>query len=188
MRKNMLAMAVLISVLVSGGPEIWAGSVTYKIINNEADQNGFTLEGTIVTDGTFDYLQPKNILSWEFTITGNSGTSTTTKSTDENAKTDLSFVIATENAIYVDGSLSLQGKVNILWEPTNPTYMEENPTARTSDWDTNGAGYGPVNSSWEVAVVPEPTSLILALSAVCCVSLYAFCSPFDSRLGLCSKR
>ncbi len=73
MWKNMLAAAVLISVLIYGGPVIQAGNITYTIVNDKPDQNGYSLSGTIVTNGKIGALDAGDFVSWQFTITGPGG-------------------------------------------------------------------------------------------------------------------
>ena len=64
MRRFLSAVAVLALFFVSGG-SIVAGDITYSIVNDPIDQNGYTLSGTITTDGTIGALAPSDFLSWQ---------------------------------------------------------------------------------------------------------------------------
>ena len=53
--------------------------------------DGWTLSGTITTDGTIGTIQATNILSWTWTISGG-GSSVTVSSTDPGAAVAISDV------------------------------------------------------------------------------------------------
>ena len=64
---NLLAaITVACSALLSG---LQAAPITYSIVNNAAFQNGYTLSGSISTDGTIGELSYGNFTGWSFTIT-----------------------------------------------------------------------------------------------------------------------
>ncbi len=46
------------------------GSITYHIENYAALQNGYTLSGTITTDGMIGTLTDADITAWSFSVTG----------------------------------------------------------------------------------------------------------------------
>ncbi len=60
------AITVACSALISG---LQAAPITYSLVNNAALQNGFTLSGSISTDGTIGELSYENFRGWSFTIT-----------------------------------------------------------------------------------------------------------------------
>ena len=62
------ALALLVGGIAPTAVE--AGTITYDIVNYSPEQNGHTLSGVIVTDGTIGALAPSNILSWTYTIDG----------------------------------------------------------------------------------------------------------------------
>ena len=60
------AITVACSALLSG---LQAAPITYSLVNNAAFQNGYTLSGSISTDGTIGELSYGNFTGWYFTIT-----------------------------------------------------------------------------------------------------------------------
>ena len=72
---NLLAaITVACSALISG---LQAAPITYSLVNNAALQNGYTLSGSITTDGTIGVLSDSNITGWAWTVT-NTATSAVT--------------------------------------------------------------------------------------------------------------
>ena len=69
---------MMLFTLLSLPSAVLAGT-TYNIQNYPLDQNGWTLTGTITTDGTQGHLsRPPDITSWTWTITKGANTYTTT--------------------------------------------------------------------------------------------------------------
>jgi hypothetical protein len=64
--KLLAAITVACSALISG---LQAAPITYSIVNNAAFQSGYTLSGSITTDGTIGELSYGNFAGWSFTIT-----------------------------------------------------------------------------------------------------------------------
>jgi hypothetical protein len=60
------AITVACSALISG---LQAAPITYSFVNNAAFQSGYTLSGSITTDGTIGELSYGNFAGWSFTIT-----------------------------------------------------------------------------------------------------------------------
>ena len=61
--------AVMLFTLLTLPPAVLAGSTTYNIVNHPDYQDGWTLSGTITTDGTIGLLQSSDITSWTWTVT-----------------------------------------------------------------------------------------------------------------------
>ena len=72
MRRNLPSMSLLISVLIFAVP-VARGNITYNIVNDLPDQNGYSLSGTIVTDGTMGAISSSDVVSWQYEITGPTG-------------------------------------------------------------------------------------------------------------------
>jgi hypothetical protein len=66
-----LALFALLSLILSLCPfaSLRAGPITYDLNNYPDQQNGWTLSGTITTDGTIGTLTYNNIMAWNFTET-----------------------------------------------------------------------------------------------------------------------
>jgi hypothetical protein len=153
------------------------------IENDPADQNGFTLSGEIVTDGTLGNLSPSNITSWTYTITS-STTSATHSGTGPSgvaitgdvvatstqitlAQPPLMDETATENTFLFGPDLS-NGGTSIEYDrvtaPFSSSGIYVSPTAGTSDWIFSNTG-GPLSGHdpWLIATVPEPSAAILGV-------------------------
>jgi hypothetical protein len=165
-----------------------ATPITYNILNNPDLQNGWTLSGTITTDGTIGTIQANDILSWTWTIT-KGVISSTASSTDPGVGMNTLGITATAAGLLLPGGpLPLQtsdfteavdgltffspqhgaldwhlaglGTIqSFAWPASQPT----------TGWDTISA-IGPGSSSLLIAStsVPEPASLYLVgFGAVC---------------------
>ncbi len=78
--------AVILFTLLTLPPAVLAGSTTYNILNYPDLQNGWTVSGTITTDGFIGDLNENDIKSWTWTISSGWGTYTAT-STDPGSST-----------------------------------------------------------------------------------------------------
>ena len=73
MRWRMLTSAVVFLATVSNARAV---SLTYDLIDYAANQNGWTLSGSITTDGIFGSPAPSDIVSWNWIVTnGNTSVS-----------------------------------------------------------------------------------------------------------------
>ena len=70
----LVAITAACSALISG---LQAAPITYSLVNNAAFQNGYTLSGSITTDGTIGELSGDNITGWTWAVT-NTATSEVT--------------------------------------------------------------------------------------------------------------
>ena len=72
-----------------------ADQITYDIVSYPSLQNGFSLSGSITTDGTIGLLSPTDIVSWSFEISKDNVT-------DDNTGTNINGpvgLIATPTAL-----------------------------------------------------------------------------------------
>lgn len=81
--------AVMLFTLLTLPSAVLAGSTTYNILNYPALQNGWTVSGTITTDGFIGDINQTDIKSWTWTITSGA-TSYTSNSTDPGSFPQLS--------------------------------------------------------------------------------------------------
>ena len=92
--------AVMLFTLLTLPPAVLAGSTTYNILNHPDYQDGWTLSGTITTDGTIGLLQSSDITSWTWTVT-KPGSSQTYRSTEPSALTNADGLTATSGGLLI---------------------------------------------------------------------------------------
>ncbi len=165
------ALAAALLTLVCGlGTEATAGSMVYQLVNDPIDQNGYTLSGTITTDGVFGPIGVSDIEAWTFTLSGH-GLTDTYSSTDPNAVTVIHKAIATPTSIIVSGdtSLSVLGVgAGIFWLPESERYTGF--IADITAWIAQPPGGYP-DHTWTIATakIPEPPALALGgIAGLCC--------------------
>jgi hypothetical protein len=176
MRSILAALGVLTLAFLAGGISVRAGDVTYNMVNDPVDQNGYTLSGTIVTDGTIGELNTGNIVSWQFTFTGPGGTFSNSGSRPASGDIILGLGATTSGDLILGGVVHFLGKVfdspEISWEPVNHRYFGFN--AGSPLWDATPPTGFP-EGVWTIATaasVPEPSSVVLA--GLGCASAIAF--------------
>jgi hypothetical protein len=148
--------------------EVGAASITYSIVNYPTLQNGYTVSGTITTNGdTGTTLPGTDITSWDISITKGTTTVVTLTPTDSfnlsNAfdATTTSITVATPfDTVEFVGPASLH-EIDLSWTGLPGggavSYMAEDLSNNTNLWN---ASLFPVNSP--IATVPEPSSAVLA--------------------------
>jgi hypothetical protein len=161
-----------------------AGS-TYNIQNYPALQNGWTLSGTITTDGAIGFIQASDITSWAWTVTSG-GDTFTFKSTDPQA--GLLLPSDTLRANSEDLLLTLPSGFEFLTEAAELAYVSRGtPLTITSAavllplpfdvlWNTE-ISTPPGLDAWAIAsrstsAVPEPCTLYLLGFGAAFGSLY----------------
>ncbi len=176
--------AMMLFTLLSIPQAVMAGSMTYDIVNYPADQNGWTLSGTITTDGKTGDLAPTDILSWTWTITTGGfpfPIAFTASSSDATAGIGATNLEATTTDIEapIGGELDLQAYPNYLVYNRLPgfqqTYYTEIYTGGRPilyyTWSTINPSMGGTDP-WVIASVPEPSSLYLLGFGAVCGSVY----------------
>jgi hypothetical protein len=99
--------------------EASAGSIAYNLVDMPADQNGFTVSGTITTDGAIGNLANSDITTWSVTIS-QGGTSETFTSGDSGPIVNiLNNLVATASEIYVplDDNFAIANDFELLSVP-----------------------------------------------------------------------
>jgi hypothetical protein len=147
--------------------EVGAASITYSIVNYPTLQNGYTVSGTITTNGaTGTFLPGTDITSWDISITKGTTTVVTLTPTDSfnlsNAfdATTTSITAATpfDTVEFVGTGIP---EIDLSWTGLPGggavSYMAEDHSNNTNLWN---ASLFPVNSP--IATVPEPSSAVLA--------------------------
>jgi hypothetical protein len=176
MRRCNLAFVMLFSLL--GFPPVVVADLTYNLQNYPADQNGWTLSGTITTDGKIGTLTQSDITAWTWTITKGSTTSIT-NSTDPGAIETVSGVTATSTEILLPFGIgafnqlllsSATSKPRIDWEHNTVSNLYLSYTDTSLAWFTPSPNMGGVGTRgpWVIAAtaatgVPEPSTLLTTL-------------------------
>jgi hypothetical protein len=169
-----LVLATAVWSFVGAVPGRANADIIYNLVNDPADQNGYTLSGTITTDGTIGPIGSNNIEAWTFTISGFS-TSGTFSSTDQDAFADFSptSAVATASSImitqYSDLTKGSDESIDLAWNPSTQSYGGS--LDNVTGWFARPTS-GFTGSSWTIATVastvPEPSSIVLAsLASVC---------------------
>jgi hypothetical protein len=166
-------LAIAVSILAASGSGRARADITYQLVNDPVDQNGWTLSGSLTTDGTLGYIHDPNLKAWTFTISGFGQSDTYTNA--ESPYAAAFDVYATSTAIFVEplGLVTLEvpainGRPGILaYNP--PRAYEGGIAGEYLVWlDNYPTGFG--QGSWEIATtgVPEPSTMVMASLAVCC--------------------
>jgi hypothetical protein len=153
--------------------EVGAGSITYSVVNYPSVQNGYTVAGTITTNGTTGtFLPGSDITSWDITI----------------EKAGVTVASLTPADSYATGSY-FDATTRSITVATVPDVLAFQETAQNTSiaWaniaDSIGyAGSTPTQLLWSatlspatltIASVPEPSSVVLALTgAVAAILTY----------------
>jgi PEP-CTERM motif len=192
MRRILAALGVLTLAFLAGGISVRAGDVTYNMVNDPVDQNGFELSGTIVTDGNIGALTSSDVVSWQFTITGPGGPFSNSGTGASLERGDLLGLAATTSGDLTTSGFVLLGvdfndasSTGINWQPDADTYY--GAVGGNLIWVTGQPPFPPPTGfpaagAWTIATaaasVPEPSSVVLA--GLGCASAIAF--------GLARKR
>ncbi len=117
-----MVRAVMLFTLITLTPAVWA-EVTYSIANYPADQNGWNLTGSIVTDGNTGLLTANDILSWTWTITLDTTTYTATSTATGQVFVD--GLIATATQLILPQSTLTSSEFYLFDNPANNTLLWE---------------------------------------------------------------
>jgi hypothetical protein len=157
--------AVLLVILVGmalSPTEVSAGSITYTIVNYPTLQNGYTVTGTITTDGTTgNSLPPSDITSWDIVIS-KGGTTTSSFTPTDSTNLSLGFDATSTTISFSSGVFALVafsfGAQSIEWEAFSGMVRYE-----AVDADNNDLWLSTLPSiDSPIATVPEPSSSVLA--------------------------
>jgi hypothetical protein len=166
MRRHVAALLTLLAFLLC--TEAPAASITYNVVNYPSLQAGFTVSGTITTNGTTGVQLPiSDITSWNITITN--GTLAATLTPANTSETGSVTFDATPSAITVASSEDLILFSNVA---ATATYQWRNFTTNLGYSGTVPTSFG--DQGWANTVtlmttpvaitsLPEPTSAVLAV-------------------------
>ncbi len=138
MLRSMLRGGLLFSLLTL--PPAAMADKIYNLLNGQTIPGGYTLTGTITTDGTLGTIQAANILSWTWTITN--GVSSFTASSTGPADVTTPGLTATGAALVLPYAGS------VMAELMNGPYLQ----LGNIEWHTDIYNGTPI---WEAALGPE---------------------------------
>jgi hypothetical protein len=140
--------------------EVSAASITYNIVNYPTLQNGFTVSGTITTNGATGTLLPaRDITSWDITISGITGI-TFTPEDSVNFSSSFDATPTTLDVATLSDKISFQSLsgAGISWDHAalqSVNYQAQLQLAVL--WSANLP-----STDSPIATVPEPSSAVLA--------------------------
>jgi hypothetical protein len=168
--------------------------ITYQIVNYPTYQDGYTITGTITTDGDLGVISVSDILSWQWTVS-----SVHASSTDESGLNDTyggivsppTFTASETDLTLISGIFDMYDASDFQIVNSNPSYASVNlewayvPSSienfLTSGYYTSGGvegtiywRYGPTGGTQigggliadDGVAVPEPNTLTLLVSAL----------------------
>jgi hypothetical protein len=202
MNRTFLLAALGLGVVVT--PTSHGASIVYTFQSYNSLQNGYTLSGTITTDGTIGALAPANITAWSYTITN--GTTTDHESGGGNdvyvtgvtvSATSISMGVSSGSSNFPNNLVFTNGFVGLLEYTRTPpsnapgfgdSYQAFSPNASLfwSASASNPPGLSLGGNTWIIAAnlaqaVPEPGSLTLALLGLSCLATAALWTRRHSR-------
>jgi len=197
-RKFLLALVSLFLTFCSAAGSM-GGTITYDFVSYAALQNGYTLSGTITTDGSLGPLSSADITAWNYTITngtitdeesgagaetqGLTASSTQLTLPQSTAPLGYSYLALNGGPPNSDYRSQLFYAYLVPW-PVNPSLfvdiyqsiIPQGPTPpgfygwEDDAFDPPGLSLG--GSPWIIAqaAVPEPDSVTLALVGSACLA------------------
>ncbi len=172
-----------------GAPAAKASNITYRIVDNPAVQNGYTLSGSITTNGQIGTLASQDILSWNWTVTNGINTYTADSSQVGSFIGLDGTILATSDYIELPAQPVTSPSTLNLFGPNSHVQWSGSTiqnNAFTSAFQVNGSWPWwhdqttttphDVPGGWAIAdqgvtqAVPEPSSLALASSLAICLA------------------
>src|SRR5271157_1915349 len=186
------ALAIAVTMLAASG-QARGGDITYNLVNYPSAQEGWTLSGSITTDGTLGTLTNRNIVSWTWTVTYPSFQTDTYSSDGVESYAMIVGMQASAYDLYIPVQFS-SGQNEVALELASPTpagrisvlgwitpsstgfftglYQAQDTSLPYEFWyQIAPTGAGPGGSlliAGSAPPVPEPASIVLAgLAGVC---------------------
>ncbi len=194
--KNVI-LAIAASMLAASGlGQARGGDITYNLVNYQSYQEGWTLSGSITTDGTLGILTERNIISWTWTVTYPSFNSYTYASDGIYSVEVIKNLQASAYELYVPVQIN-SGQNEVALELASPTpaggisvlgwitpsstgfitglYQAQDTSLPFLFWyqiapPATGPG-GSLIIAGSAPPVPEPSSIVLAgMAGVSCIA------------------
>jgi hypothetical protein len=195
-KMHWFVLAAAVPILVaSGSGQARGGDITYQLVNYPAYQDGWTLSGSITTNGTLGLLtNTDDFLSWTWTVSQSGQPSFTVNSTEPGAYLESNGPIMASSTqlilflpppvgnavgafgigVDLDNSAVLQTLTYLIYSnPSRDLYSAVNLTPSGPDifyWSDNESQALTPQGTFIIAAaaVPEPASVVLGgLAAIC---------------------
>ena len=161
LRRNGVFLALAGLLFLAMASNRASAGLTYSLTNFAGLQNGWTVSGSITTDGTIGSLLQSNITSWNYTATNGVSTFTGASTTSGAFINSFRLIGATSTSFYVQGqtgAFMLVADANysnlINWDYNLNTYNGQAP-APSNKWNSNPSGQY-VDNKWSIASRPGP--------------------------------
>jgi hypothetical protein len=167
MARSAFILLLILAGVILGPREVYAGSIRYFVENYPTLQNGYTVSGTITTNGDFGTsLLTSDITSWNITVT--LGSTTIASFTPANSINYEAFFDASPTTLSVSLGTEFINFINL---PIGTSLFWGGPNAGDSYLLDLFLSSGASNLLWDsefpppqiVATIPEPSSGALAL-------------------------
>jgi hypothetical protein len=167
------------------------GDITYDLLNNPQDHQGWNLSGTITTDGKLGALTSDDILSWAVTITESNKTYSFNSSepwktvvTSDVSATPTALNLGTGGELILGASLGGNSPTDyLIWGPSGFTQAAQPQYNFPNIWTIHDPTDNPCGPPWTIATVPnavpEPSSFVLICGALTLLGGY---SRFRNRV------
>jgi hypothetical protein len=193
MRRNSLLGLPTIVLALIAAPPTTAASITYNIQNYPSFQSGYTLSGTITTDGNVGTLTQADITSWSLSVSGGPNSFTAAGSGAGTGVESIGLVASTNQLTLADPGtqlfnvLSLSGNGgHVSWTEGgdaagfSDNYYALNNVGNTTVWNTipTDASFGGppwIIAQAQITSVAEPGTRTMALVGLACLAV-AQCS------------
>jgi hypothetical protein len=166
-----------------------SADITYSFSDYSALEGGYTLTGSITTDGTIGAITGRDITSWNFSITNGTNTYAASGNSVDFSSSGSGYLQATSTAITMaipssGNNIDLQfqeeqendlsvtyERANNLFGETFDAYQAYNEPNGPNNYFFNNLHYSNnlslgANNPWTIATasaaVPEPSSLVMA--------------------------
>jgi hypothetical protein len=155
--------------MICGAVPTQAASLTYRFVNDTIDQDGYSLSGTITTDGTLGALKVIDIKAWSFSIDQGNTVIASLSSKDAGAYIGSYFPAFTvtasaANLTVVPGGLLFADNLNetsLAFRPLYKTYAATDASGTTLWNDVPPSEYTGSDWIFATATVPEPSTMVL---------------------------
>jgi LPXTG-motif cell wall-anchored protein len=113
-RTLIVAVVAIVGFQLCPASNAWAGPITYDFVDYPALQNGYTVSGTIVTDGHTGTLLSSDVTSWSLTVSQGATTIYSLNSAMPNVLfQNFNGIQANANMIFVNTGSGSSSNMNV---------------------------------------------------------------------------
>jgi hypothetical protein len=184
---NRILLLASLSLALTFCPTTRGASITYILQSYPSQQNGFTLSGSITTDGVIGVLQSTDIKAWSYSIYSG-GTLLDSESSDRSdfpaftvgltaTGTSLTLPVPMSGSDYALEFEPVFDDRGLFWgrdTSSNQDTYRVFVDGAAELWGTTSSPVGSLSlggTNWIIATIPEPGSLSLALLGSACLAV-----------------